>query len=178
MFNLFQDVINAPPPCRLKQFLKLPVCQVMSDLIEVILLSDSSKENEANICAHSESASKSIESTTQSCIDQLSLDSVQNREVLENLVGVAEMLAIATILCGNLKCHSKRLKKNLKKGRRKKEEEGSLDLLPFKNFLNDLSECVNKLGKALTKINEEISEKVASVEVNINSLFYENKLII
>ncbi|KAK6636547.1 hypothetical protein RUM43_010209 [Polyplax serrata] len=165
-----QDVVNSPPSCRLKSFLQLPVCQIISDMVDLLLLSDASKVDETKIQQYSESISNTIRTATKSLIEKLTPDLIETKEILERIVGVVEIFAITTILCGSLKQSIQRTKKILKKGKKKKEDERSNDFITFKNILKDVSECILELEEALSKINDQISGKIVANEVEALNL--------
>lgn len=134
-------------------------------MVDIFLLNDTSKLDENKLLQYSQSVSKTIKSITKCCIEKLTPDLIETREVLENLVGVVEIFAIITILCGNWKSSMNRERKNLKKGKKKKEDEENNDFVICKSVLKDLSECMLELDEALSSVNELISEKIVAIEV-------------
>lgn len=141
-------------------------------MVDLLLLSDASKVDETKIQQYSESLSNTIRTATKSLIEKLTPDLIETKEILERIVGVVEIFAITTILCGSLKQSIQRTKKILKKGKKKKEDERSNDFITFKNILKDVSECILELEEALSKINDQISGKIVANEV-INSHLFE-----
>ncbi|KAL0267023.1 UNVERIFIED_CONTAM: hypothetical protein PYX00_009405 [Menopon gallinae] len=168
-----QDVINSPPPCRLKTFLKVPVHHLIADMTEIIFQMDDSSEKSSDefFTQSSEAVAKMIETVTNSCISQLDDESLERRELLETLVGVMEFLSIAAILCGNLYSSFERNRKSQRKGKRRREETDGFDLQIYKNILTKVADCIGDLEKALDKISlkndiSNMSSEVKALTIN------------
>lgn len=140
--------------------------QIISDLTSIIFETEDNNSKDSDLSTRAQSVSQTIKSVTNECISKINNDPLKRREQLESIVSVIEMLSITAMLCGFFKSLVKRTRKNQKKGKRRKEEEGGKDLNLCKDLLKDVSECIRNLDDALSQVMEQNSVENLSSEVS------------
>lgn len=133
----------------------------------ILLVEENNSKEDDDLTKAAQPVSQTLKTVTDACIKKINnSDLLKRRELLETIVSVVEMISITAMLCGFFKTLIKRTRKNQKKGKRRKEEEGGRDLTLCKNLLKDVSECIRDLDEALNRVIEQNSDDDLSSEVN------------